>query len=180
MGCSVWRLTNGFPSVCLHFSYHLSLSLSFVSRFPHDQLSVYSEPITAVPSPTGIANSFQQWRQRADTGYKRETENENLAMFHLVVPCSLGPSTTVCLPFTWLQAQSTGSQAWPKTLHQCTREKAPPARNYELTDSDLQVVMGLFRESTECNKAYIVRGVARCSFPPSHEACNTHLPKPEM
>lgn len=65
---------------------------------------------------------------RADTWPKRERENENLALFHWVFPSSLGLSRTLCLPFTWTQAQSTGSQAWLKASLYCTKREHTHAR----------------------------------------------------
>lgn len=51
-------------SVCISLTISLSHTLILSFPFPPDQLSVYSVLYTAVPQPTGIANSFQQWRQR--------------------------------------------------------------------------------------------------------------------
>lgn len=51
---------------------------------------MYSVLYTAVPGPTGIANSFQQRRQRdrarTHTGYKRERKNGKFGPLPLSIP----------------------------------------------------------------------------------------------
>ncbi len=84
----IWVVVcDGWLAICPSVSVSLTislphLSLSFALFLPHDQLSVYSALYTAVPRPTGIANSFQQWRQRdrvrtqGTRGRERERERE--------------------------------------------------------------------------------------------------------
>lgn len=73
VSCFIWLVVcDEWLAICLSVFVSLTISLSlslshlsllFAPFLPHDQLSVYSVLYTAVPGPSGIANSFKQCRQ---------------------------------------------------------------------------------------------------------------------
>lgn len=128
--CFIWVVVcDGWLAICLSVCIHLSISHSHLFRVFLMISSVYIL-CCAHTCVQAYRNSQFISAEEAEVAYRHEVQewvrewNKNLVLFHLVFAASLRPSRTLCLPFTWPQAQSTESQAWPKALLNCTKKIA--------------------------------------------------------